>query len=168
MPVHRQALSVVRHYKTFHSMRLLIFCFVSLTILGSFTIGEPVAELTCKSKSGRTIFNAVLPQLTYHESAHFEVDGAKIDFEINDKSCVIFDKEAKVLTIYIRSKNDSRFVKFWAIPSTFKTVSAEKGTGTEFRDVYKFRGKIVASEPRQGKGNLTPETELECELEYSL
>ena len=149
-------------------MRVFFYSIICFCLFTSFTFGEPVAELKCKSSSGRTLFEAVLPQLTYHESALFQVDGKKLEFGVEDQGSVIFDKAAKVLTIYLRSKDNAKFVKFWALPSTFKQVSSEKRDGTSFKDVYNFRAKIIASEPRQGKSNLTPETELDCVLEFEL
>jgi hypothetical protein len=73
-----------------------------------------------------------------------------------------------VLTVYLKSKADSKFVKFWCIPSTFIQVSSEKGGGSQFKEVYTFQAKIIASEPGKGKSNLTPETVLDCVLEFEL
>jgi hypothetical protein len=149
-------------------MKTLFYCIICVSFFTSFRFGEPVAELKCKSISGRTMFEAVLPNLTYHERSHFEVDGVKVDFGIHDRGAVVFDEASKVLTIHLESEDGSKFLKFWAIPSTFKQVSGEKRGGTSFKDVYSFKGKIIAKEPRQGKANLTPEIELDCVLEYEL
>jgi hypothetical protein len=149
-------------------MKVFFFSVICLSFLTSFTVGEPVADLKCKSASGRTLFEAVLPSLSYNESALFVVDGVKLEFTREDQAHVIFDDGAKVLTVYLNSKDGNRFLKFWAVPSTFKQVSAEKSGGSSFRNVYSFKAKLIASEPRRGKGNVTPEIELDCILEYEL
>jgi hypothetical protein len=154
--------------KTF-IMKCFLFAIVTLILFSSFNIGEPVATLTCKSESGRTQFNAVLPGASYLESAELSVDGSKYTFGRNDKSYIIFDHLSKVLTVYLESNdNNEKFLRFWAIPASFKTVSNEKGPGTQFHSVYEFKAKLEATDPRKGKELNTPTIELSCTLDYQL
>ncbi len=91
---------------------------------------------------------------------------------MRDDSKVIFDTDNKVLTIAQESSpNDprhSKFLKFRRIPSTFKLTKHETGGGSQFHDVYEFRAKIYATEPRRGFDPNTKVIELICTLDYEL
>ncbi len=108
-------------------MRFILLSFIFLTSFTTFKPGEPVATLTCKSASGRTAFNAVLPEVTYLENAELIIDSSKLVFTPEDNGGAIFDPENRVLTIYLQSKNGEKYLRFWAIPSSFKKILSEKG-----------------------------------------
>ena len=157
---------------TFFLMLKLITTAIITILLSSFRPGEPTATLTCKSTSGRTTFSAELPSCSYLGTAEFSIDGSKLTFSSDDKSHVIFDPEDKVLTIYLESKTDDpkehKFLKFWALPSSFKKVKNDKGPGSQFHDVYEFHAKLYATEPRRTKELNTKTIELICTLDYEL
>ena len=97
------------------------------------------------------------------------MDGSKLTFGTDDKSYIIFDPTSKVLTIYLESRSkNGKFLRFWAIPSSFKTISNEKGPGTQFHSVYEFKAKLESTDPRKGKELNTPTIELNCNLDYQL
>ena len=135
-------------------MRELFTGLVIFIILVSFKPGEPVATLTCKSESGRTTFTAELPSCLYLEKGELTIDASKLTFSNEDRSNIIFDPGNKVFTIFLESKSDDpkthKFLKFWALPSSFKKVKSEKGFGTQFHDTYEFHANLYATEPRKG------------------
>jgi hypothetical protein len=153
-------------------MRKFITIAIITILLSSFRPGEPIATLTCKSASGRTTFSAELPSCSYLGNAAFSIDGYKLSFSPDDKSHIIFDPENKVLTIYLESKSDEpkshKFLKFWALPSSYKKVNSNKGPGSEFHDVYEFHAKLFATEPRKTNELNTKTIELICTLDYEL
>src|SRR5438105_12431411 len=134
-------------------MRKFFTTILLVALLTSFRPGETVATLTCKSESGRTTFTAELPSGSYLDKAELNIDGSKLIFSLDDRSSIIFDPDNKVFTIFLRSKSDDpkayKFLKFWALPSSFKKVKSEKGPGTEFHDTYEFHAKLYATEPRK-------------------
>lgn len=148
---------------------LLVFMLFSFT--SSKTIGSGTAYLTCKSESGRTLFNAELQDIVgIVEKAELIIDGKKIAFsyEIGDEAFTIFDPNANVFTLYISGKPNnefpnSRFIKFWAIPSSFKIISSDHSN-----QKYEFRAKVVGTEPRKNKDLSTPEVLVNCTLEYKI
>ena len=149
------------------SILILILIFLAFT---SFKFpGSNTAYLKCKSESGRTLFNAELQDITgLLEKAVFEVDQKKLEFNNQDDAYTIFDPNAGVFTVYITGKTNqefpnSRFVEFWAIPSTFKTILS----GHDHQK-YQFRAKLEATEPRKNKDLRTPQIELICTLEYEI
>ena len=131
--------------------------------------GSGVAKLTCKSESGRTIFTAEIQDITgILQNAEFRVDGSSIIFEEAEETYSIFDHEHGVFTMYIKgNKNEKhplhKYVKFWAIPSTFKIIK-----NTNRQQIFEFKAKIYGTEPRSGKLLLTPIIELSCRLEYEI
>jgi hypothetical protein len=150
-------------------LKCILFGIATFLLFSSFNIGEPVATLTCKSESGRTQFTAELPSASYLENAELNVDGFKLTFGTNDESYIIFDQVNKVLTIYLESNDKSgKFLRFWALPASFKTLSNEKGPGTQFHSVYEFKAKLEATDPRKGKEINTPTIDLNCRLDYKL
>jgi len=154
-------------------MKIGLLTFLILLVFSSFKPGEPVGNLTCKSESGRTIFTATLPSCAYLEKAELSIDDSKFQFTDKDgEAKVFFDPENKIFTVYIESTgNDhkaSKFIKFWAIPSTFKKTFTEKGEGSQFHDVYEFKGKLFATDPRKDKDVNTPTINLNCTLVYDL
>ena len=149
--------------------------FLSLLIvstLTSFKPGEPIATLTCRSESGRTTFTAVLPSCSYLGKAELGIDGSKLKFSDEDGSYIVFDPANKVFTLFMESKGDElkdhRFLKFWAIPSSFKKIKNERGVGSQFHDTFEFRGYLYATEPRKISEPNTKTIELLCTLEYEL
>jgi hypothetical protein len=153
--------------------KLFLFAFL-ITCLTSFkNLGEPIAELKCKSVSGRTYFKAIIPDASYIESAELSIDGTKLSFGQECVSHIIFEPENKVFTMYLESKTNEpsrhKFLKFWAIPSSFKLIKSQKGDGTQFHDTYEFRAKFYATEPRkEEKSPNTKTIELSCVLDYQL
>jgi hypothetical protein len=153
-------------------MRTFLTVSIFLILLTSFNPGEPVATLNCKSQSGRTVFTATLPSCSYLEKAELNVDGSRLVFSIEDRSTIIFDPENKVLTVFLQSKSDQpeeyKFLKFWALPDTFKKIKSFKGFGSQFRDTYKFHAKMYATDPRRLTEPNTKTIELICMMEYEL
>jgi hypothetical protein len=128
--------------------------------------------LTCKSGSGKTTFTAVLPSCSYLEKAELIIDGSKLAFSDKDKCNVIFDSGNKVFTVYLESKAEDpkayKFLKFWALPSSFKKTKSEKKFGTQFHDTYEFRANLYATEPRGKSDSNTKTIKLICTLDYEL
>lgn len=153
-------------------MRKIFTTAVLVILLTSFRPGEPEAILTCKSESGRTIFTAKFPGCSYLGNAELSIDGSKLVFSVEDKSHIIFDPDSKVFTVFLESKSDNpksyKFLKFWALPSTFKRTKSESGPGTEFHNIYEFHAKLYATEPRDIKEINTRTIELICVLDYEL
>lgn len=141
-------------------MRNLIVYFFLFAVFTSFTNGVRTAKLSCKSASGRTLFEAELEDMTSLNYAKFTVDKDVINFKDGDRCAVIFDPANKVLTIYLES--ESGFAEFWAIPASFKEVQNEGRAG----DTYKFSASIRAKDPRKNKEYSTPVIALECTLNY--
>jgi hypothetical protein len=121
----------------------------------SFRFGVREGTLTCKSESGRTLFNAKLEDGEILESAEFIIDSSKNIFTRKDESYVILDPANLVYTVCLdKAETPSQkgeFLKFWAIPSTFKLILKE-GEGSLPHEVYTFKAKVWGSEPRRGKG----------------
>jgi hypothetical protein len=153
-------------------MQRFIIILTIASFLTSFRPGEPVATLTCKSLSGKTTFSAILPSCTYLEKAELIIDKSKLQFEAMDHSNIIFDPENKVFTVFLESKSDDpkayKFLKFWALPSSFKKIKSEKGSGSQFHDIYEFHAKLYATEPRKTSKPNTKTIELICTLDYEL
>ena len=151
-------------------LRLIaIILFVFLLFPSFITPGSGTAHLTCKSESGKTIFKAELADITgLLEKAVLEIDKKKLEFTSDDDVYTIFDPKIGVFTIYITGEtNDefpnSRFVEFWAIPSTFKTILSGRA-----HQKYQFKARIEATEPRNNNNQRTPQIELICTLEYEI
>lgn len=149
-------------------MKSLLVSALLFMLLSSLKPGEPSATLTCSSASGRTLFVAILPECNYPGNAKFSIDTSKLNFGIEDHSSIIFDPENKVFTIALESKDEKKFLKFWAIPTTIKKIKSQKGTGSSFHDVYEFKAKVYATEPRKGFEQITKTIELNCILDYEL
>ena len=150
-------------------MKYLLTLIAFPLFLASFNHGEGTARLTCKSQSGRTIFEAEFGVYTELRQAKFTIDKANMPFSYYDRYTVICDPEAKVYTLNIESEvhsnfDTARFVQLWAIPSTF---TEESSSGTEFHDIYKFTAKLRARDPRKGKGYETPVILLNSTLTYT-
>jgi hypothetical protein len=139
-------------------MRIIFTLLISVVLLTSYRPGEPLAILTCKSQSGQTTFRAELPGCSYLEKAVLNINGSKLLFANEDRSNIIFDPDNKVFTVFLESKpgdtKSYKFLKFWALPSSFKKIKSEKGPGTQFHDTYEFHAKLFATEPGK-RANLT-------------
>ena len=150
--------------KTLLSAIIVFLSFTSFNLPGSGT-----AYLVGKSASGRTVFKAELQDITgLLEKAELVVDKNKISFDEDDEAYTIFDPKNGVFTIYITGETteefpNARFVEFWAIPSTFKTVSSDRSD-----QQYEFKAKLEATEPRKNKDLRTPQVELTCTLTYRI
>ncbi len=140
-----------------------------MTSFRTINAGSGTAHLTCRSESGRTLFKADIQDIDgIVEKAELTIDGVKLDFSDLEKSSIIFDSKNGVYTIAIESSPDGdfseqKFLKFWAIPRTFKTIK-ENNTGVK----YVFKAKLYSTEPREGKNLQTPVIELDCILEYEI
>lgn len=135
--------------------------------------GSGTAYLTCKSESGKTIFNAELQDIDgLLQKAELIVDGKKVTFDENDEARTIFDEKNGVFTLYLsgsRNKDfpNGRFVRLWAMPKTFKILKSD----TQAQDQkYEFKAKIEGTEPRKGADRILriPQVELTCILEYKI
>ncbi len=151
-------------------MKKLIFYFILILGFTSFKpTGSATAYLTCKSESGRTSFKAEIQDIDGGlENAELTIDGVKLNFTGEENSSVIFDSKIGVYTISIESKpnknfSNYKFLKFWAIPKTFKTIVENNEEGN-----YEFKAKLYSKEPRKGKELQTPEIEVNCILKYKI
>ena len=153
-------------------MRKLIICLIVLFGITSFkSVGSSTAYLNCKSESGRTLFKAEIQDIDGGlENAELTIDGVKLNFTEDENANVIFDSKNGVYTLFIESKsqlkkdfNKYKYLKFWAIPKTFKIITENNSEGK-----YEFKARLYSTEPRKGKGISTPEIELNCELKYKI
>jgi hypothetical protein len=139
-------------------MRLLWISLVA--VFCSFKPGEPVANLTCKSKGGKVVFEAVLPSCKYLESATFNQNGNVITYSEIDNANVIFKPEQKMFSIKLTS-TDKQQIQLSAESKTFKLISSKKGPGTQFQKVYTFKGNLKSP-------TITQPLVVECSLDYEL
>ena len=152
-------------------MRLFLATILIIVLFTSFRKADPIARLTCRSESGRTLFNAELPSLTFMLKAEFIIDSAKLTFSSQDASDIIFDPDNKVFTICLESPSEDpkayKFLKFWGIPSSFRKIKSKKGPDGQYHDSYQFRAKMFGTEPRPNDefGN-TKTIVLNCTLDY--
>ena len=151
-------------------MKKIILYLILILGLTSFkTVGSATAYLTCKSESGRSEFKAEIQDIDGGlEKAELTIDGVKLNFAEDEKSNVIFDSKNGVYTIAIESKPNKdfskyKFLKFWAIPKTFKTIIENNTEGK-----YEFKAKLYSTEPRKGKDIQTPVIEMNCNLKYKI
>ncbi|MFN5135868.1 MAG: hypothetical protein ACK5DG_11180 [Chitinophagaceae bacterium] len=153
-------------------MKSIFNVFLSVCILLLTTsfkkAGSSTAYLTCKSESGRTLFSAEIGDKDgFVEKAELIVDNEKLSFTDENNSSIIFDPKNGVYTIFIEEKvkkeNKYQFIKFWAIPKTFKTI-----INTNTKEKYEFRALFYATEPRKNKSLQTPVIEVICTLEYEI
>lgn len=153
-------------------MKKIIVCLLVIVGLTSFRpVGSATAFLTAKSESGRTVFTAEIKDIDDGlEKAALTIDGVTLNFDDGDNSALIFDAKNGVYTLSIESKsqlqNDFakyKFLKFWAIPKTFKTIIETSEEGK-----YEFKAKLYATEPRKGKDLQTPVIEVNCNLQYKI
>ncbi len=150
-------------------MRSLLSGICILYIFSSFTPGVGHSKLTGRSSSGRTIFTAEFENYSTLEKGELTVDKEQMIFMSSDRCHVIFDDENKVYTLHIESEAYSnfdtlRYIELWAIPSTFTVAT---NAGTEFSEVYKFKAKMKARDPRKGKDYEMPIIKLDCTLGYT-
>jgi sugar lactone lactonase YvrE len=96
----------------------------------------------------------------------------KVFFDWNltedDEAYTIFDPQKKVFTVYITGKinedfPNGRFIQLWALPETFKIINGDRQN-----QVYEFKARMEATEPRKNKGLRIPQIELYCKLKYSI
>ena len=144
---------------------MLLLCFSSFKI----KYGTREGTLTCRSESGRTFFNAKLEDGINLESAEFVIDGVKNSFTDKDKIYTIFDPGNQVYTIWLEENVGEqnqlgKFVKFWAIPSTFKLIYTD-GQPSLPHEKYTFKAKIFGREPKKGFELNSKVIELNCTLE---
>ena len=79
------------------------------------TVGSATAYLSCKSESGRTMFNAEIQDIDGGiEKAELTIDGVKLNFTEDENSNIVFDSKNGVYTIVIESKSQLKkdFSKF--------------------------------------------------------
>ena len=155
-------------------MKLLAFL-VFIIIATSFKPnGVVTTVLTCKSKSGLTKFSTNLTDYDIFGHAELILDGGKLNFSSKDKGHIINDSRNKVFTMYLESserkiKGRNAFLRFWAIPSTFQSSQIDKTSDPySLHEIYKFKAKLISSDPREGKESETSTIELECTLENTL
>jgi len=156
------------HYKTQIMKSLILIALINL--FASFKVpGSGTAFLDCKSESGRTTLHAELQNIMgLLEKAELIVDSKKLGFTEDDEAYTIFDPQKKVFTVYITGKinkdfPNGRFIQLWALPETFKIIN-----GNRENQVYEFKARIEATEPRKNKALRIPQVELNCKLTYSI
>jgi hypothetical protein len=148
---------------------LLVLSFVAATMFEAMA-GSGTATLTCRSASGRTMFKAQLRDISgLLEGGTLTIDGDSVRFPEQDGDIehhAIWDPKNGVFTLsYFKpGMEDMRFIRFWAIPSTFKTVEGNRNVGA----VYEFEAFLEATEPRPGKGHATSTIRLQCTLTYRI
>lgn len=146
---------------------------LAMLMVGSVTFaGSGTAKLTCTSASGRTTFTADLQDIQgLFEGGVLTIDGSVLRFPAEGDgatSAIIWDPANGVFTLSYQRPGDADFLflRFWAVPSTFKIISDERGSAAGA--VYTFDAILEASEPRDGKGPSTPTIRLSCRLEYRI
>ena len=152
-------------------MKYFLICILIISIFSSFKTGEGTAILTCKSESRRSLFNAVLDEAVFLRTAELTIDNSTMSFSATDEGHIIFDADDKVFTMYLESTTPdkkTKFLRLWAIPSSFKKIFSEDGPGSQFHHIYEFRARLESTEPRKGKEYNTPTIELVCTLDYQL
>ncbi|MCB0765690.1 MAG: hypothetical protein KDB95_00615 [Flavobacteriales bacterium] len=105
------------------------------------------------------------------EGGSLVIDGVAQDFRSEDgDDCteVVWDPANGVFTVTYThgTPQGPVWFRFWAIPSTFKTISNDRGSDPG--EVYEFDGIIEAREPRPGKDLITPRIRMTCRLEYRI
>jgi len=150
-------------------MKYLLTFIVFPLLLNSPKNGEGTAKLTCKSQSGRTLFEAEFGEYSILRQAKLKIDKDSMLFYYSDRCTVIFDPKANVYTLNIESEargnfDTARFVQLWAIPSSFNEDSSH---GIEFKEAYKFTAKLKARDPRKGRNYETQLILLNCTLTYT-
>ena len=150
----------------------ILTCLLLALVVPGVHAGSGKAKLTCTSVSGRTVFTADLQDIQgLFEGGVLTIDGSVLRFPAEGDgatSAIIWDPANGVFTISYQRPGDADFLflRFWAVPSTFKTISDERGSAAGA--VYTFDAILEASEPRDGKGRSTPTIRLSCRLEYRI
>ena len=145
--------------------RIILF----LTSIVSFAYaGSGPAYIDCTSKSKRTTINLIVQDISMLSYAKLKIDLDSIVFYEPSEDWVIFSQEDSVLTINARSKKSSPnkqtyYFELWALPNTFNYVTNDRNL-LEGR----FAAKVNFSEPRKGKGLLTPTIQVGCKIKYSI
>jgi hypothetical protein len=152
-------------------LRTLASCLAWL-LCAQLMAGSGSAKLTCRSLSGRTTFTAFLQDIIgIFEGGSLTIDGVQLDFPGAgdcDTGDVVWDPRNGVFTVaYSHSSPDGLvWFRFWAIPSTFKVISADRGSAQGA--IYEFDGVIEAMEPRANEDLITPRIRMTCRLEYRI
>lgn len=149
-------------------MKLISILIGVLILNTSFNNGSGASFLTCRSASGKVVFKATIDDITgVFQNAKLVIDRDSLVFNENDKAVCIFDQKNGVYTLYIENDpkggDDYKYLTFWCIPSTFKTISNSRAN-----QKYEFKGKLWAKDPRKNKGPTTPTIELICTLVYRI
>jgi hypothetical protein len=87
-------------------------------------------------------------------------------FASGDRCHVIFDPDNKVYTLHIESDGHGNvdkppYIELWAIPLSFTDSTSPEA---QFQDIYKFKARMKARDPRKGKDYDTQLIELNCVL----
>jgi len=153
-----------------NSTKIILLAFFIFLAYGIASAGSAAAILKGESESGRTKLNIVISDISDEViKAELIIDGVSLSFGEECKSYTIADLKNGVYTISIElvpqlpdvGFSSSKWLEFWAIPSTFEK-------GADCRTVYKFKAKVRASDPRSESGLETPDIELNCTLEYCI
>ncbi len=148
---------------------LLILAFIVASAMDA-TAGSGTATLSCRSVSGRTVFKAKLQDISgMFEGGTLIIDGDSVTFPEqngNIEHHAIWDPKNGVFTLsYLKpGMKDFQFIRFWAVPSTFKIVNGDRNAGA----VYEFEAFLEATEPRSCKGHATSTIRLQCTLTYRI
>lgn len=148
-------------------MRNRIILFLT-TIVSLAYAGSRPAYIDCTSKSKRTTINLTVQDISMLSYAKLKVDLDSLVLYEPSEHWVIFSKEDSVLTINARYKKSNPnkqtyYFELWALPNTFNYVTNERHL-LEGR----FAAKVNFSEPRKGKGLLTPTIQVGCKIKYSI
>lgn len=145
-------------------MKSIITAFIPALILivglSSFNVGSNTAYLTGESKSGRTKISIDIQDIDgILEQASLQIDGTGRLYNSEDAN-VVFAPQNGVFTLSIEEANGD-WLKLWAIPSTFRTISEGNS------QLYKFKANIEGTDPRKDK-DITPIITLNCQLKYDI
>ena len=138
-----------------------------LIIFTSYRPGVSTVLLKAKSESGRTFFNAEFEDGEILRNAELSIDGESLLFTYKDKGTIIEDFANKVYTIHLHNKEEEgdmstfQYVDFWALPSTLTRIQDDSH---QYNYIYRFKGKLRATDPRKNKESNTPKIILNCEL----
>jgi hypothetical protein len=149
---------------------LLLALAIPLVIGTTVAPGSGTAKLSGRSASGKTFFTANLQDIEgMFEGGSLTVEGHTVEFPAaNDgvEHHAIWDAKNGVFTLsYMKpGMEEYRFFRLWALPSTFKIISSDRGAGA----LYTFDAVLEATEPRPKKGVTIGPIQLSCRLEYRI
>jgi hypothetical protein len=157
-------------------MKIFFASVLMVVLTSSFKpVGVVENVITCKSKSGNIQLKVNLTDYDMFEDAELILDKSKLTFNSDDNGYVIYDSKNKVLTIYLEAGKNRKikerlaYLQFWIIPSTLKSIPIDKTNDKySIHELYKFKARLISSDPRPGKPTETSNIEMEGTLENTL